>query len=138
MVAYLDSSVVLQHVLLGEIAIEHALAYPRRVASELLEIECRRVIQGCRLTGELGDEGLADAVDRLSHVLTAVDLLDLSTDVKRRAMEAFPVVVRTLDAAHLATALLVDRPDDRVAVFSLDEGMNRCARALGLQAPLSA
>lgn len=137
MVAYLDSSVVLRRVLLGEIVIEQAFACPRCVTSELLEIECRRVIQRCRLTGELTDAGLADAFERLESILAAVDLLDLSRDIKRRAMGAFPVVVRTLDALHLATALIVAQTDDRVAVFSHDDGMNRCARAIGLIAPLS-
>ena len=44
MVAYLDSSVILRHILLGEEPIRHALAFPRVVSSELTEIECRRVL----------------------------------------------------------------------------------------------
>ena len=89
------------------------------------------------MIGDLTDAGLADAFARLESILSAFDLLELSRDVKRRAMEAFTVVVRTLDALHVASALPVEQTDDRVALFSHDDGMNRCARAIGLIAPLS-
>ena len=75
MLAYLDSSVVLRHVLLGEEPIRHALAFPRVVSSELIEIECRRVLHRCRLADELDDETLAAAHQRLDAVLAGIDLL---------------------------------------------------------------
>jgi hypothetical protein len=142
-VAYLDSSVVLRHVLLGEIAIEHVFALERVVASELLEIECRRVLQRCRLNNELSDDGLVEGGDRLDKVLAGVTLLGLTERVKARAMQAFPVVVKTLDALHLATALVYAEEyldaehNEGLLVFSHDEGMNRCARAVGLAAPFA-
>lgn len=142
MVAYLDSSVVLRHILLGEIAIEHAFAVERVVASELLEIECRRVLHRYRLNGDLGDESLPQALERLDRVLAGVTLLALTQRVKKRAMEAFPVVVRTLDALHLASAIVYAESctdtgsDETLLLFSHDEAMNRCARALGLATPL--
>ncbi len=141
MVAYLDSSVVLRHILLGEIAIEHAFAVERVVASELLEIECRRVLHRYRLNGDLDDESLPQALDRLDRVLAGVTLLALTEKVKKRAMEAFPVVVRTLDALHLASALVYadsyadSGSDETLLLFSHDEAMSRCARALGLATP---
>ncbi len=140
MVAYLDSSVVLRHILLGELAIRQALACGRVVSSELIEIECRRVIQRCRLQGELDDEGLITAMDRLTQVLRGMSLVKLSDPVKKRSMEAFPVSVKTLDALHLSsTVLLAERePETAVLVYSHDLGMNRCARALGFQTPLLA
>jgi len=137
-VAYLDSSVVLRHVLLGEASITQALACERVVSSELLEIECRRVIQRCRMQGELDDPGLAEASSRLDALLAGVSLIALSKSVKRRAMEAFPVSVKTLDALHLASALVLAQKlgDETMLLFSHDEGMNRCARVLGFSAPL--
>jgi hypothetical protein len=137
-VAYLDSSVVLRHILRGEKAIAQALACDRVVSSELVEIECRRVIQRCRLQGELDDAGLAEASSRLDSVLAGMSLVALSHDVKRRAMGAFPVSVKTLDALHLASALVVAEKldEETLLVFSHDAGMNRCARVLGFGAPL--
>jgi uncharacterized protein len=137
-VAYLDSSVVLRHILRGESAISQALSCDRVVSSELLEIECRRVIQRCRLQGELDDAGTAEASARLDAVLAGLSLVALSASVKKRAMGAFPVGVKTLDALHLASALVLadDLGEEPLLVFSHDQGMNRCARVLGFAAPL--
>ncbi len=136
MVAYLDASVLLRHILLGEEPIRHALEFPRVVSSELLEIECRRVLHRCRLAGELTDEALTVARERLDEVLAGIDLLEMSRQIKQRAMGPFPVNVRTLDALHVATALMVGEDAGGVALFSHDEGMNRCARSLGINAAL--
>lgn len=138
MVGYLDSSVALRHILLGEAAIEHALAADRVVSSELLEIECRRVIHRCRMQGDLDDTGVVTAADRLDVLLRGVSLIGLSREIKKRAMGAFPVGVKTLDALHLASALVLSEklPDEKVVVFSHDAALNRCARALGFPAPL--
>ncbi len=136
MVAYLDASVLLRHILLGEEPIRHALEFPRVVSSELIEIECRRVLHRCRLAGELTDEALTVARERLDEVLAGIDLLEMSRQIKQRAMGPFPVNVRTLDALHVATALMVGEDAGGVALFSHDEGMNRCARSLGINAAL--
>ncbi|MBN2050694.1 MAG: hypothetical protein JW760_09635 [Spirochaetales bacterium] len=139
MVAYLDSSVALRHILLGEEIIRHVLACERVISSELLEIECKRVFHRYRLNGELDDDGFVTALSRLKDVLGGVSLLALSDTVKRKAAGPFPVVVKTLDALHLASAQVFSErfPEEKVLIFSHDTGMNRCALALGLTAPLS-
>ena len=137
MVAYLDSSVLLRHILLGEVPIRHALEFPRVVSSELIEIECRRVLNRCRLAGEFDDEALALARERLDAVLSGIDLLELSAQIKQRAMDPFPVHVRTLDALHIATVLAVAADAGGTALFSHDRGMNVCARSLGITAALA-
>jgi len=138
MVAYLDSSVVLRYILQGETAIQHALACPAIVSSELLEIECRRVISRYRMQGELDDEGMVTAIGRFEKILAGISLVQLSEPIKKRAMEAFPLNIKTLDALHLATALIfADKmSDESVLVFSHDGGMNRCAKVLGFVTPL--
>lgn len=139
MIAYLDSSVALRHILRGEAAIRHAFAVGRVVSSELLETECRRVIHRCRLDGELTDEAVVSAMGRLDAVLAGLSLMALSAKAKRRAMDAFPVNVKTLDALHLSSALALaeSSPEEAVLVFTHDAAMNRCAKALGFRAPLA-
>ena len=139
MVAYLDSSVVLRYILKGDPAMSHALACETIVSSELLEIECRRVLQRCRMVGELSDTTYVTAVKRLDAFLAGIGLLSLSSPVKKRAMEAFPVVVKTLDALHLATAIVFSekRSSHILLMFSYDEAMNRCATVLGFATPLA-
>jgi predicted nucleic acid-binding protein len=138
-VAYLDSSVILRHILLGEIAIQHALDCDRVVASELVEIECRRVLHRYRMDGNLNDDGFLAGADRLRSVIDGITLLALTRSVKQRAMGAFPVSVKTLDALHLASALAYadSFADQTVLMFTHDVAMNRCAAALGFAAPFA-
>jgi len=74
---------------------------------------------------------------RLNEVLSGISLLALSSAVKRRAMGAFPVHVKTLDALHLASALEYadTSPGQTVLIFSFDTGLKRFAYALGFTAP---
>ncbi len=138
MVVYLDSSLALRHILLGEAEIEKAFHTGPVFSSELLEIECRRVLQRYRLEGQLTDEQLITALDRLERLLKGINLMVLSSEIKKRAMGAFPVVVKTLDALHLSSALALayKHPEKELHLFSHDRGMNLCAKALSLQAPL--
>jgi predicted nucleic acid-binding protein len=144
MTAYLDSSVALRYILAGEVTIRHVLDYPRVVSSELLEIECRRVIHRARLQRELTDDGVVEAFRRLDRLLSGIDLLELSREVKLRAADSFPVVIGTLDALHIATALLWARDSigeggntGSVHIFSHDAALNTCARTVGLTARLA-
>ena len=139
MVAYMDSSVILRHILLGEESIRHALACERVVTSELTEIECRRVLHRYRMGGHLDDDGFVAAADRFELVQAGISVLALSSAVKTRAMGAFPVTVKTLDALHLATAAVFAQSyrEHSLLLFSHDTAMNRCAAALGYSAPLA-
>ena len=134
MVAYLDSSVVLRHILLGEEPIRHAFEFPRVVSSELLEIECRRVLHRYRLAGDFDDEAFAEARERLDEVLGGMDLLEMTRPIKLRAMDSFPVSIRTLDALHISTALALAETMGGLSLFSHDRGMNICARSIGILA----
>ena len=139
MVAYVDTSVLLRHILLGDSSIKHVLAVERIISSELLEIESKRVIHRYRMDGDIDDEGFVQATERLKKVLSGISLLALSSKVKRRAMEPFPVHVKTLDALHLASALVYEdtSPGRDVLIYSFDTGINRCAYALGFTAPFA-
>ena len=140
MVAYVDSSTVLRYVLNGEIQIQHALALPSVVSSELLNIECQRALHRCRLTGELDDDSLVEAYSKLAEVMLGITLLELTKPIKARAAETFPLPVKTLDALHLATLLIYKKalPVEELLLFSHDKGMNQCGLALGFTTPLLA
>jgi predicted nucleic acid-binding protein len=140
MVAYIDSSVLLRYLLLGDTGIRHAMSFSRLVSSELLEIECRRTINRCRLQAELDDASLVQALSRLEETLEMMDLAELDAGIKRRAMGSFPIIVKTRDALHLATALALAEQAEPASIqlFSYDRAMNLCAHALGFGAPLLA
>lgn len=58
MVGYLDYSVLLRHILLGDVGMRQVADCDSIISSELLEIECKRVFHRYRLLGELNDNQL--------------------------------------------------------------------------------
>ncbi len=61
-------------------------------------------------------------------------LMEISEEVRSRAARAFPVEpVRTLDAVHLATALLFIRVFPDLKLLSFDERILKNARSLGIE-----
>ncbi len=72
--------------------------------------------------------------DAVREILARVSLVELVPSVLARALEPFPVPVRTLDALHLATAHHLAAAHQRGAIATFDDRMRRAAEALGLQA----
>ena len=70
-------------------------------------------------------------LQRVSDVLDAVYLLDLTTPVLEQAAGLRPTPVRSLDAIHIATAISVG--DDDLDVITYDDRMAEAARANGLR-----
>ena len=139
MIAYVDTSVALQFILEGDVALNHAFEFPVTVSSELLGIEAVRTVERLRMQRALDDERRATAAVRLRTVLDALDIWELSPAIKARGRDAFPTTLGTLDSLHLATALChpeVESAAD-VTLFSYDRQMNVCAAALGMVTPLS-
>src|SRR6185295_8501379 len=106
-VLYLDSSVVLRVLFRQRQTLAGWGRWQRAYASELLGIEARRAIDRLRLEGSLDDAGVADAHDELARIEEALDRLPLAAPVLARAALPMPTVVKTLDAIHLATAMLL-------------------------------
>ena len=134
MIVYLDTSTVLQ-VLVGRGA---ALAewgqWRRAYASELMGVEARRALDRLRLERALDDEGLASAHEALGAIERAVGMIRLNSVVLKRASQPMATVVKTLDAIHLASALLLEEQGQAGLVFAThDRRQGLAARTLGLQ-----
>jgi predicted nucleic acid-binding protein len=133
-IAYVDSSVLLRLILREPNPIEDLQACETLVSSELLAVECPRTIDRLRLQGSLSME---EAVIRLAAVrewLEAVDLVLLQRPVLVRASESFPTPLGTLDALHLATALVWrDRMQKELVMATHDGGLAIATRACGIE-----
>ncbi len=92
------------------------------MASRLLEYELFVRIHARRLT-----KSHAEAAGQL---VSRCALLELSLPVLARALEPFPVAVRTLDALHLASLEFLRGQGVKVALASYDERLLESARAL--------
>ena len=131
---YVDSSVVLRH-LLNDDPVLRAIPPTDLVGtSELLEIECKRVLQRERLESHLDDRQYAECQTVLGSILDHLYILELGPTVKRRAAGPFPTVIGTLDAIHLASAALwlEAEPESALGVLTRDGQMETCARAMGM------
>jgi len=130
---YVDSSVLLR-VVLGEPG--RLRIWPRitgAVSSELIILECLRTIDRARIRLRLDDK---DVSQRRAAVLEAIEgfgLVPIGPPVLERAAEPFPTMLGSLDAIHLASALLVRDEFDDLSLATHDEELALAARAEGLR-----
>jgi predicted nucleic acid-binding protein len=124
MVFYIDTSAFVKLVAIEESSIELrdwvTSSLPELVASDLLRIEALRAAR------RLGPDFLAATREALQHVT----LIALSTGMCEVAADLDPSILRSLDAAHLATAVSVG--DELEGIVTYDERLATAARALGL------
>ena len=106
MIAYLDSSVLLRIVLGQRNALGDWSRISQGVASALVEVECLRTLDRLCLTGEHGDEAIATHREAVYRLLESIDVVEISQPILSRASLPLPTVLGTLDAIHLATAVL--------------------------------
>jgi len=137
LIAYLDTSVLLRWVLDSpdQLSSAEELAITRCLSSELLEIEGFRALDALRLRRGWTRSVLASRGAKLEEALAAVELLALSDVVWRRVRDPYPEPMSMLDAAHLASALLL-RDVQGITVDALlthDPGLATGARAFGFR-----
>ena len=106
MIAYLDTSALLRIVLREAGALGDLRTYDRLVSSELIAVESARTIDRLRNQGALTMDEAAQRIGLVNDWLEAVDLVLLRPPVLSRASEPMPIPLGTLDAIHLATALI--------------------------------
>jgi predicted nucleic acid-binding protein len=106
----------------------------RGVTSALTEIECLRTLDRGVMRGLLDATIAAERRAAVYEVLRRTEVVDLSRPVLSRAGAAFPAPLGTLDALHLATALLWQERSDggELAFATHDAGLAVAARASGL------
>jgi len=123
-VIYVDSSVILAHLLMEERRPLAALWEQVAVSSRLLEYEVWNRIWARGLSGSHREEVRAS--------LAKIEMIELTRLSLRRALEPFPVEVRTLDALHLATVEFLRSEGELPQLASYDTRLVAAARALGV------
>lgn len=106
MTVYVDTSVLLRMILRqpGELAQWGTIG--SAVSSALVEVECLRTLDRFRIIEQLSDQDSAARRRVTLSFLAAIDLIAINSAVLSRAAQPLPTVLGTLDAIHLATALL--------------------------------
>jgi predicted nucleic acid-binding protein len=131
---YVDTSVLLRLVLREPNALDTLRSYESLVASELIAVESARTIDRLRLSETLTLEQAAVRRQAISEWLEAVDLVLLRPPVMQRASEPMPTPLGTLDAIHLATALIWrERIGPLTAIATHDAALGLAARSFGFE-----
>jgi uncharacterized protein len=133
-IAYLDSSVVLRLVLGQANAMEDWRRVSRGVVSALVEVECLRTLDRLRLGERLPEAEIAARREAVFRLLETTEIVDLTRPVLDRAAQPLPTTLGTLDAIHLATALLWrDATGADLVLATHDQSLALAARASGLR-----
>jgi predicted nucleic acid-binding protein len=123
-VIYLDTSVVLAHVLVEDRRPPPSLWQEALFSSRLLEYE---------VWVRLNARNLHQSHANVAHALTnRITFVELKPETLERALEPFPVPVRTLDALHLASMAFLLRHGQSVELATYDERLAAAARALSI------
>ena len=137
MTVYAETSAVLRWLFnepQGEEILEALRASPKVACSRLTLIESHRAIRRAVVLGHLVETDAAEVRATLAQAVGRWAVLEISSDVASRAEQAFPVEpVRTLDAVHLASALLLRHLIPDLVVVSTDTRIRENASQLGFE-----
>ena len=130
---YVDSSVLLRYLLAGDQNFRRIDEFTKAGSSELLHIECSRVIHRYRIEGMITDKQLEEAMMHFNEIYEAFSIFAISTKVKQRSAGSFPTAIGALDAIHLATAALwAEQEEEPMVIFTFDDQMKTCAHSMGI------
>ncbi len=122
---YLDTSVALAELFAEDRRPPDELWKAQLVSSRMIEYELwtRVNARGAARTHGEAVRGL----------LARVSLVELAPTVLARALEPFPIAVRTLDTLHLATVHFLAARHQQIALATYDERMRACAERMGIE-----
>ena len=121
---YVDTSVVLAHLLTEDKVPPREMWEEPLVSSRLLEYELWNRIHAGHLAESHGEA--------VRGIISKFAILEMIQPVLSRAVELFPVAVRTLDALHLASIEFLREQSLDIMIATYDPRMLAAARKLKL------
>lgn len=106
MTAYVDASVLLRVALRQPDALPEWRKIEQGVSSALVLTESLHTLDRLRLRANLSDAEVALRRGTILRLVASLDLVEIDAVVLDRAAQPMPTVLGTLDAIHLATAIL--------------------------------
>jgi uncharacterized protein len=132
--AYVDSSVLLRVALGQPNALPEWRAIDRGVSSALIITESLRALDRVRLRVNLSDIEVAKRRSTILALLDSLELVEIDSIVLDRAAQPMPTELGSLDAIHLASALLWKDAMRLDAVMATHDGaLGLAARAHGFK-----
>ena len=133
MTAYVDASVLLRVALRQPDALPEWRRIDRGVSSALIVTECLRTLDRLSLAARLSDEEVAIRRSTILSLIDSLEIVEIDSSILGRAAQPMPTELGTLDAIHLATALLWKESVGAAPVMAThDVALALAARAHGL------
>ncbi len=134
MIAYVDSSVVLRLALAPSNALPEWRQVDRGVSSALISTESLRTLDRVRIRAKLSDNEVASRRATILNLIDSLELIEVDSTVLDRAAQPMPTELGTLDAIHLASALLWKDATSIDPIMATHDGALRlAAQAHGLR-----
>ena len=134
--AYIDASVLLRIILVEDDPLDEWPDLELGVSSQIVRVECHRTLHRLWLHGQLDDSEYEEKSSKVESMIRYLELLAVDDGVIARAKAPLPVALTSLDAIHLASAVLyrfTQPEDERPIVFAThDIALARAARAMNL------
>ena len=130
MIAYVDASVLLRVALGQPDALPEWRQIQQGVSSALVTTESLRTLDRLRQRASLADAEIASRRATILALIASLEVVDVDAAILDRAAQPMPTELGTLDAIHLATALLWKEMTRADLVMATHD----CALALGAQA----
>jgi predicted nucleic acid-binding protein len=106
MIAYVDSSVLLRLALGQANSLPEWRQIDRGVASALIATESLRTLDRLGIRAGLADAEIAVRRSAIITLIQSLELIEIDSIVLERAAQPMPTELGTLDAIHLASAIL--------------------------------
>jgi predicted nucleic acid-binding protein len=134
MIAYVDSSVLLRVALGQPNALPQWRQIDRGVSSAQITTESLRTLDRLRIRAGLSDAEIAGRRATILNLINSLELIEIDSIVLDRAAQPMPTELGTLDAIHLASALLWKDATGVDPVLTTHDGaLGLAAQAHGLK-----
>ena len=135
MIAYVDASVLLRVALGQPDALREWRDIHQGISSALITVESLRTLDRVRVRAKLTDSEVASRRASVLKMIGSLELVEITSPVLERAAQPKPTELGTLDAIHLATALLWKESEDAELIMAThDRALAIAAQAHGLMA----
>ena len=135
MIAYVDSSVLLRLAFGESGRLKEWPEIRQGVTSALAEVETLRTLDRLRLRVPMDERELARRRETVFRLLEGLEIIEVTRAILARASQPFPTALGTLDAIHLASAMLWRERShqDGLVLATHDAALGLAARACGLE-----
>jgi uncharacterized protein len=132
MIAYVDASVLLRRALGQSDALREWRQIEQGVSSALILTESLRTLDRLRLRARLPDEEVASRRATILALVASLEIVEIDAVILDRAAQPMPTELGTLDAIHLATALVWrEVAEVALTVATHDTALGLAAKAHG-------